>query len=358
MNDIYEKLRDRLNNMATGYPITESGIEIKILKRLFSKQDAELFLQLSPKFEKPADLAGRIHRDPEEVAAQLEEMARKGLLFRLRIRGSIQYLIQPFIPGIMEFQINTLDKGLAEDLENYFVSGLGKTIQGNRTPVMRTIPINKECVLKAPVATFDDAVDLLNAQKTIKVCDCLCRKWGRLVDRGCEKPLETCFHFGVMADFYVENGMGRYVRAEEAVEIVRKNLELAPFVIQIGNTQSFGAAGGVMCMCCGDCCQMLRSIKMQPKPSESVKSNYHAIVNQETCEACGACVNRCQMEAISINDGKAKINYDRCIGCGNCIVACAMKAVDLLKKKDEELYTPPENWMIAFLEIAKERGKM
>jgi Na+-translocating ferredoxin:NAD+ oxidoreductase subunit B len=358
MNDIYEKLRERLDNMATGYPITKSGVEIEILKRLFTEKDVELFLRLSSKLEKPADVAKRISRDADEVAEQMEEMARKGLLFRLRFPNSVQYLIQPFVPGILEFQVNSLDKELAKDLENYYVSGLGKTIQGHRTPVMRTIPINKEYILKTPVATFDDAVDLLNKQKTIKVGECLCRKWGRLVDRECEKPLETCFHFGVMADFYVENGMGRYVQAGEAVDIVRKNLELAPFVIQIGNAQSFGAAGGVMCMCCGDCCQMLRSIMMQPKPSEAVKSNYYARIDQETCNGCKVCINRCQMDAISPINGKAEINYDRCIGCGNCIATCATKSLDLIKKRNEELYTPPENWMIAFLEIAKERGKI
>ncbi len=358
MNDVYEKLRDRLDNMATGYPTTESGVEIRILKRLFSEKDAELFLRLSPKFEKPADVARRISRNRDEVEKQMEEMARKGLLFRLRTSNSVQYLIQPFIPGIMEFQVNNLDKGLAVDIENYYTNGLGKTIQGNGTPVMRTIPINKKYSLKTPVATFDEAVDLLNSQKTIKVCDCLCRKWGRLVDKECGKPLETCFHFGIIADFYVENGMGRYVQAAEAVEIVRKNLELAPFVIQIANAQSFGAEGGVMCMCCGDCCQMLRSIKMQKKPSEAVKSNYYAKIDRETCKGCGACTNRCQMDATSLETGKAKIDYDRCIGCGSCIATCPTKSRDLVKKRDEELYTPPKNWMIALLEITKERGKI
>ncbi len=357
MGDIYEKLRDRLDDLATGYPVTESGIEIKILKRLFSEKDAELFLRLSTSFEKPADVARRISRDVEEVAEHMEQMAQKGLLFRLRMANSVQYLLQPFIPGIMEFQVNALDKELAGDLENYYVSGLGKTIQGNSTPVMRAIPISKEYVLKSPVATFDDAVELLHTQKTIKVCDCLCRTWGRLVDRECGKPLETCFHFGVIADFYVENGMGRYVHADEAVEIVRKNLELAPFVIQIANARSFGVTGGVMCMCCGDCCQMLRSIKMQKKPAEAVKSNYYATINQETCDGCNACIGRCQMDAIGMANGKAKIDYDRCIGCGNCIVACPAKACELARKKDEQLYNPPDNWMIAFMEIAKERGK-
>ena len=44
MNAIYEKLRERLDDMATGFPATESGIEIRLLKRMFSEPEAELFL--------------------------------------------------------------------------------------------------------------------------------------------------------------------------------------------------------------------------------------------------------------------------------------------------------------------------
>jgi hypothetical protein len=35
MQDVYEKLRKRLDEMATGFPETQSRIEIKLLKRLF-----------------------------------------------------------------------------------------------------------------------------------------------------------------------------------------------------------------------------------------------------------------------------------------------------------------------------------
>jgi len=39
MNDIHERLRDRLEMMATGYPATANGVEIKILRQLFSEED-------------------------------------------------------------------------------------------------------------------------------------------------------------------------------------------------------------------------------------------------------------------------------------------------------------------------------
>ena len=48
MKDIYEQLRERLDDFSTGFPVTKNGSEMKVLKRLFSPDDAQLFLHLSP----------------------------------------------------------------------------------------------------------------------------------------------------------------------------------------------------------------------------------------------------------------------------------------------------------------------
>jgi hypothetical protein len=34
MEDVYQKLRKRLDDMATGFPATRNGLEIRLLKRL------------------------------------------------------------------------------------------------------------------------------------------------------------------------------------------------------------------------------------------------------------------------------------------------------------------------------------
>ena len=57
MTDVYDKLRARLDDMATGFPETESKIEIKLLKRMFTEAEADLFLQLMPILQKPEDVA-------------------------------------------------------------------------------------------------------------------------------------------------------------------------------------------------------------------------------------------------------------------------------------------------------------
>ena len=49
--DIYRNLQKRLDTYSIGFPATDSGVEIKILKELFSPEDAEMFLGMTPKLE-------------------------------------------------------------------------------------------------------------------------------------------------------------------------------------------------------------------------------------------------------------------------------------------------------------------
>ena len=47
MDDLYERLAEFVDDLPAGYPRTESGIELKILKMLFTPEEAELFMHLS-----------------------------------------------------------------------------------------------------------------------------------------------------------------------------------------------------------------------------------------------------------------------------------------------------------------------
>lgn len=51
-------------------------------------------------------------------------------------------------------------------------------------------------------------------------------------------------------------------------------------------------------------------------------------VNTDDCIACGACVDSCPMDAISIGDC-AVIDEDACIECGACMGSCPVDALSL-----------------------------
>ena len=196
MDNIFEQLRQRLDDMATGYPATKNGVEIKILKQIFSESDAEMFLMMTPMLETPGSVAERLDLPQDSTAAHLEDMAKRGLLFRQRKDEGVRYGAIPFVVGVFEFQLNTVNKTLALDLEEYYQQVLGKTFQSWSTPVMRSIPINRELVSEWPVAPYEDAIQIIDDQKKIAVAPCICRTTARKAGQGCDKPLETCFLFG------------------------------------------------------------------------------------------------------------------------------------------------------------------
>ena len=82
MAELYEKLAQHLDHLPSGYPRTESGVEMRILKRLFSPEEAETAMLLTMMPEPAAAIAERSGRDAAALADQLEEMAKKGLIFR------------------------------------------------------------------------------------------------------------------------------------------------------------------------------------------------------------------------------------------------------------------------------------
>lgn len=345
---VFEELQKRLDMYSLGFPETKSKIEIAILKKLFSEEDASLFLELSPALESAESIAARLGKNKQELEPRLSDMAQRGLLFKRTRDGIAKYGAIPFIHGIFEFQVKRLNRELAELLEQYYEEGLSRAVGTNANMFLRPVPVNRSIELKNAIAPFEDAVEILRRAPVIAVAECICRKEKKIVGKGCDKPMEVCFMFGSMAEYYIEQNLGRKIELEEAIAILTEAQKLG-MVTQPGTAQN--PAG--MCSCCGDCCAVLLSLKKFPKPAEMVFSNYTAKVSDD-CTACGSCADICQMDAISIGD-RAEINPDRCIGCGLCVIACSIEAVRL-EQKDQNKKVPPKNSAEQMMEMAKMRG--
>ena len=84
MSDVYTRLREFLDKTPIGFPETPDGVEIKILKKLYTPEDAELTMKLKLEPEEVPAIAKRTGTDEAELAGKLEEMAQKGLIYRVR----------------------------------------------------------------------------------------------------------------------------------------------------------------------------------------------------------------------------------------------------------------------------------
>jgi electron transport complex protein RnfB len=353
MNDIYKKLAKKLDDMPGGFPATDSGVELRILRRLFTPDEAELALSLTLLPEEPAHVAKRIHLPEEETARRLEEMARKGLIYRIQPKDAPpQYLAWQYVIGIWEFHVNSLDRGLVEDMAEYIPHLLDVKIW-KKAPQLRTIPVAQSIPVEHKVMSYENAESLVRSQRRILVAPCICRREKRLAGEGCDKPLESCLVFGGGADYYLRNGLGRLIDQEEALRIL-KEADRAGLVLQPGNSQKAGS----ICCCCGCCCGVLRTIKSYPEPAKIISSAFRVSLRAELCNGCGVCPERCQMEALQMNDGRVAVDLSRCIGCGLCVTTCPTNALSLVRKPASEQPDVPETAMKNYLKLARARGKL
>jgi NAD-dependent dihydropyrimidine dehydrogenase PreA subunit len=349
--DIFLKLAEYLNNLPGGFPPTESGVELRILQHLFTPEEAELALHLTPMPEESEAIASRAKIDLEEAAQRLEKMARKGLIYSLEREGKLpKYRANQFIIGIWEFNVNRLDVDLIRDVNEYMPVLLDEAW---KIPQLRTIPVGRSLTPEHVVLPYEQAEELVRTQERFTVAPCICRREHTMVEKGCDRPEETCLIFGNAADYYLRNGLGREIDLEETLEILN-SAEEAGFVLQPSNAQK--AAN--ICLCCGCCCQVLKNIKRHPKPASLVSSPFVATVSLDTCEGCGDCVDRCQMDALELDGATIALQMDRCIGCGLCVPTCPTESLALERKPKSDQPEVPKNMIEAFMKLGKARGKM
>jgi NAD-dependent dihydropyrimidine dehydrogenase PreA subunit len=108
-----------------------------------------------------------------------------------------------------------------------------------------------------------------------------------------------------------------------------------------------------VCCCCGCCCAVLTTAKAYPHPAKLFVTNYYAEINPETCELCGECVDRCQMESIALGAEAYSVVRDRCIGCGLCVTSCPTESAQL--HPNPEPKTPPSDSKSLYLSMLKSR---
>jgi heterodisulfide reductase subunit A len=62
-----------------------------------------------------------------------------------------------------------------------------------------------------------------------------------------------------------------------------------------------------------------------------------AFVIADLCDGCEACVPVCPVNAIAMQEGKAKIDPFQCIGCGACVPVCPKEAIDFKNSTTKQI---------------------
>jgi electron transport complex protein RnfB len=346
--EIFKKLAEHLDQLPGGFSPSSTGADIRLLKRLFTPKEAELALHLTLELEQAHVIAERANLSQEKTEKLLDKMAEKGLIYSVKPEeGPTSYQAVPFIVGIYEFQVNRMDEGFLKDLEEFWSTRLPRE-RPKTISQMRTIPIGKSIDTSELALPYEQVEELVNSQDRFAVGNCICRQKENQLGRGCDAPEESCLIFGDFADFYVRNGMARYLEKDDVRDILVK-ADDANLVLRPTNSKFVSA----ICCCCGCCCGGLVSLNKHPRPAEVVTSNFIAEFEPENCTNCGICIDRCQMHAITEGDSHVTFNADRCIGCGLCVSTCPSQALKLTRKSkvEEEI---PDNMYETWHTIARQ----
>ncbi len=362
--EIYRKLQQHFDSFPLGFPPTESGVEIRLLKRLFSPQEAEIalflkcghfgsytnFMSLNEIHSYVKDLGYSL----KELKKYLDNMVKKGAIMGAIVNGIKSYANALLILGIYELQVNKLSKGFLEDFEQYLQEGWGPANRDIDIPQMRMIPVGIEVDYSNEILSYDNIKKLFQeSEGPFLITNCVCRQTQDLLGDPCRMTdrREVCMAFGDLAKMYIEQGWGREISKQEAVGYLRQNEEEG-LIFRPGNTQKMD----FVCSCCYCCCGTIANLKRLPNPADFTTSNYYAVINEDLCIGCGICEDRCQMEAISLENDISSVNLKRCIGCGNCVISCPSEAINLHRKQQQNV--PPLTVEELHQKIIEERKKL
>ena len=340
----YRKLQQHLDKQPVGFPSTFNGIELDLLKELFTMDEASAALHLNYRFELFETIFERAKPDGyTEKALQdlLDAMEKKGAIFvRRDPDGTAYYALHPYLVGMFEMQLKRLTPALYLKTRTYMLQKFAFEYLSSEILQMRVIPVQKSISTIQHIATYDQIREIVEqAKDRISIAECICRRGKDSIGKPCKATdmREICIGFREFHDSYVRHNWGRSISKEEAFEILDKN-EKEGLVLMPSNMQE----PHFVCSCCDCCCGVLEMLNLLPSPAKKVCNNYESELNPDSCKGCGQCLKRCPTQAIK-NKGKhaIAINLKRCIGCGLCAASCKSGAIQM--KQKSEKFLPPKN---------------
>jgi Na+-translocating ferredoxin:NAD+ oxidoreductase subunit B len=351
-NEIYSRFISWLDKGWWHLPASEHLLPS--IKAFYTLEEAGLLtgFPFEPtELEELADLKGM---EPDDLAAKLDALSRKGAVWRTKRGGRILYNLNDafFIFFRGPFSAMVLDqaaKAMAPPVNRYLRDGLMDQLAPVHTKPLRTIPINKTVEDPRRIMPYEDVMSIVESQDFLAVTKCACRQRKRLDPHSgeCKHPEEVCLHFKGLAHYLVDNGIGREITKEEAKDILKVAAD-AGLVHAVSNRQQ---EADTICNCCKCACVFFESYHVLRHEKSHDFSNYRLRINPATCQACGLCVQRCPVQVLRLEDsllaknkqGKAAtlVNSNQCLGCGVCVHKCPSQS--LILELRGEIHHPPKD---------------
>jgi formate hydrogenlyase subunit 6/NADH:ubiquinone oxidoreductase subunit I len=360
----YDRLIAHMRDWIIGMPDTA---ELRaLLKERLSPEEAGFLAGLPLLPHTAEQLADARGCSVEALTARLDPLAGKGVVFRHESRGTVRYALNesmfmlfrsPFWAG----RDDAHTRRLAKLSNRYFHPVYGREFGRIPTTGLRALPVQRTIADPRRIAPFEDIVQVLAAEEFICVAHCPCRQRNNLDPDAtpCAHETLNCLHFGRLARYMVQQGMGRPIGHRAAEDL----LAAAADAGLVHGISGHAAAPDSICNCCSCCCIYLQSVHLLGLNGHQ-RSNYFAQVQAQSCTGCGKCAERCPMQAVRLAASAAAANKSgkisvvdsgRCIGCGVCSHKCPTRSVTLTRRPASEDFPATEREMAR--RMARERGR-
>jgi len=366
--EIYERFIDWLK--LTWWGVPEADEMMPLTKATYTPEEASLLTGIPFSAKDLEELAEMKQMDPEELKQKLDELAKKGVVFR-SIRGdSVRYRLNDQFFTFMRASYwaggtSEREKTTAPLMNQYFYHGFFDQYDTTTYKGLRALPVDGTIEDKRQIMPYEEVDKVLDAFEYYSVTTCPC-KHRKNVDPdmpNCEYPTEVCLHFDELGRYCVDSGMGREITREETKEILRQSAEVG----LVHSIDPWQEKVTTICNCDPCCCLWFEGYHKLGHAMSVTPSNYQARSDPESCIGCGLCVKRCHMDTIKLEDypgakdrvtkvttedGKVKelknksgkvavVDLEHCIGCGICVYKCSTKSLTLEHR--ETTIDPPKD---------------
>lgn len=322
-----------------------------LTKATYSEEEAELLTGMPFSDQTVEELAALKQMNPQDLTPRLDDLAARGLIFRVKQGETVQYRLPDarfvFLRSFFwAGRDNEQTRSVAPFVNRYYRDGFGDNWKHVHTKGLRALPIQQAIEDPRRVLPYEDVVKVLDDQDRFAVANCACRQRKGLDpdEQRCTHETENCLHFGTYADYIIQNQLGREITREEAERILAEAAD-AGLVHGISNWQK---GVDTICNCCKCCCLYLEAFHVLKHSKGMNHSNYEVAITSSSCKGCGLCVKRCPMDALKLEDsdyaqnktGKIPVlDPGICIGCGVCAHKCPTESLTL--KRREKPDHPP-----------------
>lgn len=291
-----------------------------------------------------ADYAYKSGRPEQECRELCDALADKGILWRGHRAGVPFYHTQTQEYGIYEAYVGNFTKEYLDAKDAGKGNGFAGDFTDAGTSMYRTYPVDLS-VVQGEYTEFDDWRAILERNEVFSVSPCMCRTKRMMqgdvdtlaelgIECGHDDPIETCVCTGEQAEFIIGIGAGRQIDRDEAEAILQGAVDRGMIIESV-----FTRAAENICCCHADCCLNVGGIRaMNGGPSTiEAYSNFYLAHDLESCIQCGACVERCPMHSIVMDENTGYPIVDSaCVRCGQCAVTCPVGARSLVLKPEED----------------------